>query len=511
MSTSPTETQPRRSTPIPAPPAALAKVIRAASDPNGSLQDLGRICAQDAGLTVELLRIANSPRYGFADQVRNVPQAVVALGYRTVRAHAVTYSIRAAMASISVPGFDTNLFWEDGLRRAAAAQILAELIDYPDPFEAFALGLCQDIGTVLLGVRLPHLATSIQALRQKPGQARIDAERVLTGRSHAEEFIDSPLSAMLPADLLSALADHHNVANTGTDRVSTLTRLAMGADTISDVVQAWPKDSCVAAAEQLLESLGIKMALGEVLDKISERMCTLGQDLRMNIGEQHSLEDVMIEAQAAVLQMSVDQEQNASRLEALLRKQEDATRKLEAHNKKLLNLASKDPLTGLDNRRVFNRTLDTELDRIARYDQGFSLLMVDVDHFKKVNDTYGHPAGDAVLKELAVRMQRAMRDADLVARLGGEEFGSILPCTTPTGARVAAERLRAAIEIVPFNTGNAVIDITVSIGGVSIDKDSLIETSDDIVSLVDQALYEAKGNGRNQVRWTKAPSKKSGK
>ena len=127
MTSSTGERQARKSTSIPAPPAALAKVIRAASDPNGSLQDLGRVCAQDAGLTVELLRIANSPRYGFADQVRNVPQAVVALGYRTVRAHAVTYAIRAAMASISVPGFDINLFWEDCLRRAASAQIRINL------------------------------------------------------------------------------------------------------------------------------------------------------------------------------------------------------------------------------------------------------------------------------------------------------------------------------------------------------------------------------------------------
>lgn len=509
MSTQGSERPARKTMSIPAPPAALAKVIRAASDPNGSLQDLGRVCAQDAGLTVELLRIANSPRYGFADQVRNVPQAVVALGYRTVRAHAVTYSIRAAMASISVPGFDTNLFWEDGIRRAAAAQLLAELIEYPDPFEAFALGLCQDLGTVLLGLRLPHLATSIQALRQKPGQARIDAERVLTGCTHAEEFVGSPIAEMLPDDLQQAVADHHNVANTGTDRVSVLTRLAMGADTLSDVVQAWPKDSCVAAAEQMLESLKIDTSLSDVLDRINDRMTDLSKDLRMDIGQQLSLEEVVAEAQAAVLQMSAEQEQKASRLENLLRKQEEAARKLEAHNKKLLDLASKDPLTGLDNRRVFNRALETELDRIARYDQGFSLLIVDVDYFKKVNDTHGHPAGDAVLKDLAVRMQRAMRDADLVARLGGEEFGAILPCTTPTGARVAAERLRAAIEIVPFDIGKQFIDCTVSIGGVSIGPSSDVNGSDEVVELADNALYEAKNNGRNQVRWAKPESKTS--
>ena len=507
MSSSTGDRMVRKSTSIPAPPAALAKVIRAASDPNGSLQDLGRVCAQDAGLTVELLRIANSPRYGFADQVRNVPQAVVALGYRTVRAHAVTYAIRAAMAAISVPGFDTNLFWEDSMRRAAAAQLLAELIEYPDPFEAFALGLCQDLGTVLLGLRLPHLATSIQALRQKPGQARIDAERTLTGRSHAEEFCDSPMAEMLPPDLQQALRRQHDWANTDTDRVSQLARLAMGADLIADVVQAWPKDSCVAAAEQLLESLNISLSLSKLLKKVSERMCDLSQDLRMEIGAQLSLEEVVAEAQAAVLQMSVEQEQKASRLEALLRRQEEATRKLEQHNKKLLDLASKDPLTGLDNRRVFNRALETELDRQQRYDQGFSLLIVDMDYFKKVNDTYGHPAGDAVLKELAVRMQRAMRDADLVARLGGEEFGAILPCTTPTGARVAAERLRAAIEIVPFDVGDATIECTVSIGGVSIDKSIDVQGSDDVVALADAALYDAKHNGRNQVRWAKPPKR----
>lgn len=296
---------------------------------------------------------------------------------------------------------------------------------------------------------------------------------------------------------------------TGDDRVSLLTRLAMGADTITDVVQSWPKDNCVAAAEQLLDSLGIKKELGEILNKINDRMYDLSLDLRMEIGQQLTLTEVVAEAQEAVLQMSIEQEEKANRLEQLLRKQEEATRKLEAHNKKLLDLASKDPLTGLDNRRVFSRALETEIDRISRYDQGFSLLIVDVDYFKKVNDTHGHPAGDAVLKDLATRMQRAMRDADLVARLGGEEFGAILPCTTPTGARVAAERLRAAIEIVPFDIGGQHIPCTVSIGGVSIDSSTDIQGADDVVALADEAMYAAKTNGRNQVRWAKPGLKKT--
>ena len=494
----------RRSTSIPAPPAALAKVIRVASDPNGSLQELGQVCAKDAGLTVELLRLANSPRMGFADQVRNVPQAVVALGFRTVRAHAVTYAIRSAMASITVAGFDIELFWEDSLRRAAAAQIIAEVIDYEDPFEAFALGLCQDLGSVLLALRLPHLSSAIQALRQKPGQARVEAERVLSGRTHAEEFARSPMSKMLPDDLAKAVEQHHDPVSAGSPRIQALTQLAGAADLVADVVQAWPKDTCVAAAEQCMASLGVEISLSELLDQISARMLELSHDLQMDIGPQPTLDEVVADAQLAVLQMSQEQEQEATRLEDLLRKQEEATRKLEEHNKKLLDMASKDPLTGLDNRRVYNRAMDTEIDRVKRYGESFSILVVDVDHFKKVNDTYGHPAGDKVLQELAKRLKTSLRDVDQIARLGGEEFGAILPCTSGTGARVAAERLRASVEAKPFDVDGMDLPVTVSVGGVTITKDSSISDADDIFALADKALYEAKGKGRNQVRWAKA-------
>ena len=493
----------RRSTSIPAPPAALAKIIRVASDPNGSLQELGQVCAMDAGLTVELLRLANSPRMGFADQVRNVPQAVVALGYRTVRAHAVTYAIRSAMASITVAGFDIGLFWEDSMRRAAAAQIVAELTDYEDPFEAFALGLCQDLGSVLLALRLPHLSSAIQALRQKPGHARVEAERVLTGRTHAEEFERSQISKMLPDDLCQAVARHHDPMPSGSPRVQALTQLANVADVLADVVHAWPKEAAVAAAEQCMDAIGVEANLSELLDQVSERMLELSHDLQMDIGPQPTLEEVVADAQVAVLQMSQEQDQEASRLEDLLKKQEEATRKLEEHNKKLLYMASKDALTGLNNRRIFHRSMDAEIDRVKRYSEAFSVLMVDVDHFKKVNDTYGHPAGDKVLKELALRMQNALRDVDEIARLGGEEFGAILPCTAGTGARVAAERLRASVEDTPFFVDGMDLAVTVSVGGVTVGSDAESADGDEILAAADKAMYEAKRRGRNQVRWAK--------
>ena len=132
-------------------------------------------------------------------------------------------------------------------------------------------------------------------------------------------------------------------------------------------------------------------------------------------------------------------------------------------------MASKDPLTELDNRRMFNRALQNAMEVSVRDFQPASVLIVDVDHFKRINDTYGHPAGDDVLKALARRMEGALRTVDKVARLGGEEFGVLLPNSSKVGGRMVAERIRSAIEASPIPTGEGPIECTASIGGTTLD------------------------------------------
>jgi diguanylate cyclase (GGDEF)-like protein len=158
-------------------------------------------------------------------------------------------------------------------------------------------------------------------------------------------------------------------------------------------------------------------------------------------------------------------------------------------------LATTDGLTGLSNRRTFNTTLEARLREAQRYRKALSLLLLDIDHFKKVNDTHGHPAGDAVLRGVAQVVRRQARETDFVARYGGEEMALVLPETDAAGARAIAERIRNAVAHARHQTDSGALQVTLSVGVATwpaTDSDLLLDAAD-------KALYRAKQNGRNRV------------
>jgi len=160
---------------------------------------------------------------------------------------------------------------------------------------------------------------------------------------------------------------------------------------------------------------------------------------------------------------------------------------------RLKQLSTTDILTLVYNRMAFNDFLDAELQRARRYKTGLSLIMFDIDHFKSVNDTYGHLVGDEVLKALVKVVQLSIRKVDILARWGGEEFMILVPEAAPEAAHELAERLREEIESHDFSTKEK---ITVSIG-VTTYRDG--DHADSIITRVDNALYKAKENGRNRI------------
>jgi len=171
----------------------------------------------------------------------------------------------------------------------------------------------------------------------------------------------------------------------------------------------------------------------------------------------------------------------------------------------LCDLSSRDALTGLANRRQFELTITREIDRVARAGEPALVLMADIDHFKRVNDTYGHPAGDQVLKVVAAALQDCVRPMDTVARYGGEEFAIILPnCPTAFGLTVA-ERIRAKVERRPVNVAPGVdAQVTISIGGAFAPQ--WVRSSAALwVERADRQLYLAKSQGRNRVCLEHAP------
>lgn len=172
--------------------------------------------------------------------------------------------------------------------------------------------------------------------------------------------------------------------------------------------------------------------------------------------------------------------------------------KLEQSQRDLKNLAILDGLTGVYNRREFNLQLKSELERSERYHHPCSLIMMDIDYFKKLNDTYGHQGGDEALRAVAALLKQEVRPTDRVARYGGEEFAIILPETSNERAMVVAERLRVAIalESIPISE-DQIINVTVSVGVATFPTDTTSESQ--LISLADQALYTAKKCGRNRV------------
>ena len=173
--------------------------------------------------------------------------------------------------------------------------------------------------------------------------------------------------------------------------------------------------------------------------------------------------------------------------------------RLNANYQRSLSLALADELTGLYNRRYVLAHLDELVARVNRDGVGAAVLLVDIDHFKRVNDTYGHAAGDDVLRELSARAMNAVRSVDLVARLGGEEFVVVMPETDPAIAAAVAERLRLAVASEPFviRASGERLRVTISIGVTTATPWS--EHRDRLLKRADDALYQAKAQGRDQV------------
>ena len=210
------------------------------------------------------------------------------------------------------------------------------------------------------------------------------------------------------------------------------------------------------------------------------------------------LSEAQIEALRILSRQVMAQLELRKQLRALnvtIREKEAVEAELRASREALLKLAITDELTGLYNRRALNERLDEAMRLANRHDWPLSLLLIDADHFKSFNDTYGHPEGDQVLKTLADCLRQIFRNTDIPARMGGEEFAVILPNTPAEGAMIIADRFREALRNAPWKKR----PVTVSIG-VTTRTVAAKEYPFDLITRADRALYLAKSDGRNRAR-----------
>lgn len=471
---------------------------------------LSSLIGKEPGLTATLLRLSNSAAYAVGRPIKSVSQATVLLGTRCIRSMAVSHAMKLMVSKVSAGDFDLNQFWEDSLRRATTALIIGRMVGIREPSEAFTVALLQDLGTLALAVEFPDYSGALQAVMAFPGKRRLEEEERLCGSTHAQFFADNGAEWAIPDDFVQIIGAHHCGGHLNDAGLEQLRQVCRVADSVADIGQTKAAHGTVQTAREALEWLGAdtEVDLEQLVDEINETMASTARDLEIAIGQQATYQELMEGASLALIDITMSYEELTRALqkalaekEALLAEKEELTRQLKQSNSASQHLAATDTLTGVANRRAFTAALERALGKIEQTERPLTLLMFDIDHFKRVNDVHGHPAGDDVIKEVCNRAESVLRSGDLVGRLGGEEFGVLLPNCPEEKGYAVAERIREAIGDGPIETRCAKsIRVTVSLGGTSVqqlpapDAEALYKQSD-------VALYASKEGGRDRTSW----------
>ena len=483
---------------LPSPPAVALKILNAVQSDENCFDDLADIIIADPALTARILKIANSSLYGLTKKVESISQATALIGTQTLKNIALSFVFVKKFQEIDINGFNFDIFWRRSISAAVAAEVLSDRVGHKNN-DIFVTALLKDIGVLILFLSDAAGYTEVLDNKRTSGKKTWEAENDIFGFSHPEISSHLLETWNLSAAIYGPILHHHNEAPD--EQYKEAAQVLFYADKISSMYHGTKSNT---KSSEVHVGLGNSYDLSDdqidvLIDAVGEKACEVMDLFSIDPGNMKPFSQIIQEANDELQRLNLSYEQVVLELKQAKQNAEALAHELKDANEKLRELAIRDELTGLYNHRYFQDTLESELTRCNRYEHPLSLLLLDLDYFKKVNDTYGHPAGDHVLREVAATLSKLVRNSDIVARYGGEEFAIILPETALTGGKVLAQRVRRGIEQLQITFEKQDIPITVSIGLACTDmeKDGLNRT--EIISRSDQALYKAKHEGRNRV------------
>ena len=484
---------------LPSPPSIAIRILDTVRKDDFSFRDLARIIESDPALVAKILKVANSPYYNFARKVTSIETAISILGTHAVKNIALSFVICADMKGNENTGFDFDLYWRRAITAAVAADRTAILLNLRCP-DIFVTALLQDIGIIVFNASLPEryqLTMKENLSSQDPLHA---IERHCFGFDHQELGAELLNSWQLPEEICIPILYHHRI-----DQIPDLYRDQIDILKISGYLSAiYHGDRSVTKVKmvrsKMKEAFGIQgEAVDKLIDDVASKSLEILSSFDVSPGTMQPFSTILQEANEELGKLNTSYELMVIELRQAKEKTEKLANELHSANIKLHELAFRDALTGLFNHRFFQEALDRELDRTMRYQRDLSLIIFDIDHFKKVNDTYGHPVGDRVLAAIGRSAEQTVRNSDVIARYGGEEFAIILPETDFMGAAALAERLRSGIELLDIEVEGTTIKVTVSVGFTSCRHNIRNPEKRTIIGMADKALYIAKQSGRNKV------------
>lgn len=465
------------------------KVIEMVDDENVTINKLAEVIGTDPGLAARLLRLSNSAAYSRGQPVVDLSRAAMLLGLRTLKM--VTLGFSLIDNSASTGSGNGVLIWRRSLATAVLARSFAPTIGPELTEDAFTAGLLSNVGkTALLDV--PEFAELVE--RVGPWLTP-DDERAAIGVTSDELSARILDGWQLPGLLSEAIWTRHPEAP---DEIPGPLASILGlADWSSCLILAEREQDVATAYDQVtLAAAHLGLTIDEVQRTVamaSPEFDDMASSFEVDAINPDSFDDIVRSAQAGLARMTLDMVSQIG--EEQLRNDE-----LAETNQELAAAASTDGLTGLPNRRTFDAFLSNQVGSRQRHrrESALGLIVMDLDHFKSVNDTHGHAVGDEVLVEVGRRLSSGSRRGELVARVGGEEFALIMPEVEPKDLAGAGERLRRMLADQPVDTEAGPLPITFSLGGAWIvDVDDTTEHW--IYQTADAALYASKENGRNRM------------
>lgn len=479
-----------RCTTLPSLPAVALRVLELCQQERLDLGEIAKVISSDPALAAKLVRTANSPIFALRREVTTISYAVSLLGINAVRTLVLSFSLNKACRTDKTGGLET--YWRRSVLTALAARQICQGPMFGLREEAFLCGLLQDIGMLAMANALGKSYTDILKKSGGDHDALIKRERANFGGDHAEVGAWLLERWRVPSTLVGVVGASHEAANlkSTSEEVQFLARaVRLGArfadqlagdaqrasEQLTQELAAWPGEPVkVEAVNMALLEQGPELApLFEVRLEASEMTAALSQ------------------AQEIMLALSVRASQELNDIHETLAR-------LESRTATLLAEAQRDALTGIANRGYTMSYLEEVFRAASETGKPVGTIFADVDHFKKINDTHGHAAGDAVLQSVAQCISRSVRGGDFVGRYGGEEFLIVLRADSPNELAAVAERVRNNIEITPHPLGGGrTLRATISLGCALLDP-FRHQTAQDLTDEADRALYTAKRSGRNR-------------